>query len=185
MTSWVESLTQGAAWFGAGVLLLAALALGYQVGQWGAPEKPPETHIDTVEVGRTIMRQDTVTETVPRTVFRYDTVRQVDTVRLAVPTDMDIKGVLPSSPVNIGEQVTLTYYDTQAQRWTQNRYDIPSDTWHLWPSVSAATTPVGLQATATANLRWQKVTLSAGYMQAADRRGLTVSVELRPFTLSW
>jgi hypothetical protein len=167
------------------VLLLAALALGYQVGQWAAPGKAPETRTDTVEVERTIMSRDTVTETVPRTVVRYDTVRQVDTVRLAVPTGIDIKGVLPPSPVDIGEEVTLTYYDTGAQRWTQNRYNIPQEDWHLWPSVSAATTPTGLQAIATANLRWQKVTLSAGYMQAASRRGLTVGVELRPFTLSW
>jgi hypothetical protein len=98
---------------------------------------------------------------------------------------MTVQGVIPSSPVDIGEEVTLTYYDTGAQRWTQNRYDIPSDTWHLWPSVSAATTPAGLQATAEANLRWKKVTVSAGYMQTGSRRGVTVGVELRPFTISW
>jgi len=185
MTSWVESLTQGAAWLGAGVLLLAALVLGYQAGQWTATESPPEARIDTVEVGRTITRQDTLTETVPRTVVRYDTVRKVDTVRLAVPTSIDIKGVLPPLPIDIGDEVTLTYYDTQAQRWTQNRYDIPQDDWHFWPSVSAVTTPIGLQATAAVNLHWKKVTLSAGYMQAVDRRGLAVRIELRPFTLSW
>jgi hypothetical protein len=183
MPSWLASLTKSAAWLGGAVLLLAALALGYQAGQWTAPEPSPQT--DTVEVERTITKWDTVTETVPRTVVRYDTVTQVDTLVTQVPTDMRVQGVIPPSPVDIGDEVTLTYYDTGAQRWTQNRYDIPSDDWHLWPSVSAATTPTGLQASALANLRWKRVTLSAGYMQAASSRGVTFGVELRPFTISW
>ena len=183
MPSPLASLTKSAAWLGLAVLLLAALTLGYQAGQWTAPDPRPQT--DTVQVQRTITKRDTVTETVPRTVVRYDTVREVDTVRLAVPTDMSIQGVIPPSPIDIGDEVTLTYYDTSAQRWTQNQYDIPTDTWHLWPSVRAASTPTGLQASALANLRWEKVTVSGGYMQAAEARGVTVGVELRPFTISW
>jgi len=160
------------------------LVLGDKIGQWRA--EPGQTvRTDTITKERALVRRDTVTETVPRSVIRYDTVREVDTVRLAVPTDMSIQGVIPPSPVDIGEEVTLTYFDSNAQRWTQNRYDIPSDRWHLWPSVSAATTPAGLQATAAANLRWRWVTVSAGYMQAASRRGVTVGVQLRPFTISW
>ena len=183
MTAPLASLTKSATWLAAAVLLLAALAVGYQAGQWTAPE--PRLQTDTVEAERTLVERDTVTETVPRTVVRYDTVREVDTVRLAVPTDMSIQGVIPPSPVNIGDEVTLTYYDTGAQRWTQNRYDIPSDDWHLWPSIGATTTPAGLQASALANLRWRRVTVSAGYMQAATSRGVTVGVQLRPFTVSW
>jgi len=162
----------------------ALVALGDQVGQWRAgPDRRVRT--DTITKERTLVRRDTITETVPQTVIRYDTVREVDTVRLAVPMDMSIQGVIPPSPIDVGDEVTLTYYDTDAQRWTQNRYDIPQDTWHLWPSVSAATTPAGLQAAAEANLRWRRVTVSAGYMQAASRRGVTFGVELRPFTVSW
>jgi hypothetical protein len=98
---------------------------------------------------------------------------------------MTVQGVIPPSPVDIEEEARLTYYDTGAQRWAQNRYDIPDEQWHLWPSVSAATTPAGLQAAAAAHLRWKKVTVSAGYMQAASHRGVTVGVEFRPFTISW
>jgi len=185
MPSSLASLTKSAAWLGLAVLLLAALAVGYQVGQWAAPERVPQTRTDTVEVERTITKRDTVTKTVPRTVVRYDTVMQVDTLITQVPTDMTVQGVIPPSPVQVEDEVTLTYYDPQVQRWTQNRYDIPSDTWHLWPSMSAATTPVGLQATAEANLRWRRVTVSAGYTQAASRRGVTFGVGLRPFTISW
>jgi hypothetical protein len=183
MTGALASLTKSAAWLGAAVLLLAALALGYQAGQWAAPR--PSSRTDTVEVERTLVERDTVTETVPRTVVRYDTVTQVDTLITQVPADMTVQGVIAPSPVDIGDEVTLTYYDTGAQRWTQNRYTFPEDRWYLWPSVSAATTPAGLQASALANLRWRKVTVSAGYMQAAGRRGVSFGVELRPFTISW
>ena len=185
MPSSLASLTKSAAWIGAGVLLLAALAVGYQAGQWAAPEPPPQVQTDTVEVERTITKRDTVTETVPRTVVRYDTVTQVDTLMTQVPADMSIQGVIPPSPVDIEEEAKLTYYDTGAQRWTQNRYDIPQDRWHLWPAVEIRTTPLGLQASALANLRWRRVTVSAGYVQASSRRGVTVDVQLRPFTISW
>jgi len=89
----------------------------------------------------------------------------------------------PSLSVGKGE-VTLSGYlpDGRGRQWT---YRVPQDSWHLWPSVSAATTPAGLQATAEANLRWRRVTVSGGYMQAASSRGVTVGVELRPFTISW
>jgi len=167
-------------------LIVAAglLVLGDQVGQWRA-ESGQLVRTDTTTKERTIIRTDTVTETVPETVVRYDTVAQVDTVIMQVPADMRVQGVIPPSPVDIGETVTLTYYDTEAQRWTQNRYDIPSDTWYLWPSVRAQSTPSGMQASVLANLRWRKVTVSAGYMQTADTRGVTFGVELRPFTISW
>jgi hypothetical protein len=185
MTGSLASLTKSAAWLGGVVLLLAALGVGYQVGQWAAPEPSPHTQTDTVEVERTITKRDTAVETVPRTVVRYDTVTQVDTLVTQVPADIKVQGVIPPSPVQVEDEVTLTYYDTGAQRWTQNQYDISSDTWHLWPSISAQATPAGLQARAVANLRWQRVTVSAGYMQAASRRGVTFGVELRPFTISW
>jgi len=170
------------------VLLLGYTVAVVQAHDWweGEPQPKVRTQTDTVQVDRTITKRDTVTETVPRTVVRYDTVQEVDTVTVAVPTDMTLKGLIGPKPVDItGEEVTLTYYDSQGGRWTQNRYDIPQDTWHLWPAAEIRTTPLGLQADAHLNLRWQKVTLSAGYMQAADRRGVTASIELRPFTLSW
>jgi hypothetical protein len=62
-------------------------------------------------------------------VVRYDTVETTDTLRVAVPTDMTVRGAIPPNPVDVGDQVTLTYYDTDAQRWTQNRYRLPTDTW--------------------------------------------------------
>ena len=178
----------GAHWKQLAVLFLVTVPVAWvsvQVDRWMRPEWAPQVRTDTVGVEHAITKRDTVTETVPRTVVRYDTVREVDTVRQAVPTDMSIQGVIPPSPVDIGEETRLTYYDTDAQRWTQNRYDIPKDRWHLWPAVEIRTTPVGLQATAAANLRWKKATVSAGYMQAPSRRGVTLGVELRPFTISW
>jgi hypothetical protein len=163
----------------------ALVILGDQVGQWRA-KLQERVRTDTITKERTLVRRDTVTETVPQTVIRYDTVRQVDTVRLVAPPEMEIQGLIPPQPVDFSDrQVTLTYFNPSTRQWLQNRYSVPQDTWHLWPSIRAASMPDGLQASASANLRWRRVTVSAGYMQAADRRGVTVGVELRPFTISW
>jgi len=82
------------------------------------------------------------------------------------------------------EQVRLQGFTPSGagREWT---YDVPQEQWHLWPAVEIRTTPSGLQASALANLRWRKVTVSAGYMQAAQARGLAFGIELRPFTISW
>ena len=89
----------------------------------------------------------------------------------------------PSLSVGKGEVTLSGYLPTgEGRQWT---YRIPQDSWHLWPAVEIRTTPAGLQASALANLRWKKVAVSVGYMQAASRRGVTFGVELRPFTISW
>jgi hypothetical protein len=163
----------------------ALVALGDQVGQWRAgPDRRVRT--DTITKERALVRRDTVTETVPQTVIRYDTVREVDTAHVPIPVDMDLKGAIRSQPVDISdEQITLTYFDPQSRQWTQNRYAIPEKHWALWPAVQIRTTLSGLQASALANLRWRRVTVFGGYTQVDDDRGVTVGVELRPFTVSW
>jgi len=167
------------------VLVLAIASVGYYAGQSTAPQ-PDAPAPDTVTVERQLVKRDTVTETVPRTVVRYDTVRRVDTAHVPVPTDMTFKGVIAPRPVDVSsEEIALSYFDPKSRQWTQNRYSIPDEHWALWPEVEIRTTPVGLQASALANLRWRKVTVSAGYMQAAQARGITASIELRPFTISW
>ena len=233
MPSWLASLTENAAWLGAGVVVLAALALGYQVGQWAAPEPTIQMRTDTVTVAEPMAPGDILEATTPSTVTEHDT-SETRTECIQVPTwlthspsqlpnsrkqksqkdaerrslratglDSTMAGRAAMSPRLVGppyaitplmsgspslsvesEQVQLQGFlpTGEGRQWT---YDIPQDHWHLWPSVGAETTPVGLQASASVNLRWQKVTVSAGYMQAADSRGLTFGVRLRPFTISW
>jgi len=83
---------------------------------------------DTVTVKQQITKRDTVTDTVPRTVIRYDTVRTVDTIKVAVPPELDLQGLIEPSPIDIsGREVTLTYFDAQAGRYTQNVYDMPPE----------------------------------------------------------
>ena len=121
-------LTKYGAYAGLAVLVVAYTVVVWQVRGWMAPERDAPQP-DTVRVDRTITKRDTVTRTVVDEVVRYDTVETTDTLRVQVPTDMTVQGVIPPSPVDIGDQVTLTYYDKDAQRWTQNRYRLPADTW--------------------------------------------------------
>jgi hypothetical protein len=227
MPDWLASLTKSAAWLGGVVLLLAALTVGYQAGQWTAPEPSPQN--DTVTVAEPMRPGDILEATTPTQVTEHDT-SETRTECIQVPTwlarsttsasskhgpvsdSVTQSGEAPerqlrpsfgmpgepsgptyaitpltqgSPSLSVGRgEVTLSGYlpTGEGRQWT---YRIPQDSWHLWPSVSAATTPSGLQAAAEANLRWKRVTVSAGYMQAASRRGVTFSVELRPFTISW
>jgi len=88
-----------------------------------APERPPP---DTVTVERQITKRDTVTETIPRTVIRYDTVRELDTIKVAAPPELDLLGLIEPRPIDVsGREVTLTYFDPQAGRYTQNVYSVP------------------------------------------------------------
>jgi len=226
----LPSLTKSAAWLGLGVLLLAALAVGYQAGQWAAPERAPRT--DTVTVAEPMGPGDILEATTPRQVTEHDTSEtsqecievptwlastqrsrtqgsRIQTFtggdslkdsglqqsRTTVPTKAGLNlggptyAITPltqgSPSLSVGKgEVTLSGYlpDGRGRQWT---YRIPQDSWHLWPSVRAASTPTGLQASALANLRWRRVTVSAGYMQAGSSRGVAFGVELRPFTVSW
>jgi len=158
------------------------MVVGHYVGDRFEPDRAPAPP-DTIERTRTITRTDTVTEAVPRTVIRYDTVRATDTLRVPVPTDFDMMGVVPQKPLDIGpDEATLTYW--AGDRWQQNVYDLPDEPWGLWPAVEIRTTPVGLEATPSVGLRWQDWTLTAGYM-FARKRGVTVSLRWRPVELTW
>jgi len=172
-------------WLGAAVLAVALMVAGDYVGDSLKPDRKPVPP-DTIEKERTITRTDTVTETVPRTVIRYkqDTVRATDTVRVPVPADFEMMGVVPQQPLDIGSgQATLTYWT--GDRWQQNVYDLPDENWALWPEVEIRTTPIGLEATGALSLRYRKVTLSAGYTTIAGERGFTAGLAVRPFTLTW
>lgn len=178
-------LTPSAAMLGRLVILAGACVLTYQMTRCTQPERakqaaPP----DTVTKKRTITKRDTVTETVPRTVIRYDTVRATDTLRVPVPADFDMMGAIPQQPLDIGsDEATLTYWT--GQRWQQNIYELPDEPWALCPEVEIRTTPVGLEAAGTLSLRYRKVTLSAGYTTIAGERGFTAGLAVRPFTLTW
>jgi len=167
------------------VLGLALLSVGFYVGQESAPQPDPLAP-DTVTVERQLVKRDTVTETVPETVVRYDTVREVDTAHVPIPVDMDLRGVIAPRPVNITEdQITLTYFDPSSRQWTQNRYATPQEHWALWPAVEIRTTPRGLQSTASVGLRWRGWTVTGGYMLADEERGWTVGLRWRPVKLTW
>jgi len=172
-----------AKWLGAAVLAVALMVAGDYVGDSFEPDRQPAPP-DTIEKERTITRTDTVTEAVPETVIRYDTVRATDTLRVPVPTDFNMMGVVPQRPLDISSnEATLTYWT--GDRWQQNVYDLPDEPWALWPAVKTRTTPVGLAATGRLSLRYRKVTLSAGYTTIAGERGFTAGLAVQPFTITW
>jgi len=112
-----------------GTLFAAAalLVLGYEARTWVEPT-PEVPASDTVIKERQITKRDTVTETVPRTVVQYDTVHEVDTITVAAPTELTLKGLIEPQPLDITtDEATLTYYDPSTKRYTQQVYDIPAD----------------------------------------------------------
>jgi len=116
---------QAAKWLGAAVLAVALMVVGDYVGDSFESERKPAPP-DTIEKERTITRMDTVTETVPEAVIRYDTVRTTDTLRVPVPTDFEMQGVIPPRPLDISsDEATLTYWT--GERWQQNVYDLPGE----------------------------------------------------------
>jgi len=122
-------LTKHGAAAGLLVALLAYTVAVWQVRGWVAPApKPPQA--DTVRIGRTITKRDTVTKTVVDEVVRYDTVQTTDTAFVPIPENWSPQGLIGTAPLDIeDDQATLTYWDHTTRQWTQNRYDLPTDTW--------------------------------------------------------
>lgn len=169
-----------------GALLAAGalLALGYEARTWVEPT-PEAPAPDTVVKERQITKTDTVTETVPETVIRYDTVRTTDTVEVPVPSNFNVKGLIEPQPVDVsGQEVTLTYFDPQAGRYTQNVYAVPPDRYRFrlyavglrqW---QPAMYQVGLGAEAYLNPKWLPFAIEP-FAEARVGRHLVLSTGLR------
>jgi len=181
----LPSLNDAAAWLGAGVLGIALVVLGTWLGRWTAPDANTVTASpDTVTVERTITKRDTVTETVPTVVRKYDTVRTTDTVRVPVPDRFDYLGAIETRPVDVAQdEVTLTYF--RDGRYMQNQYNIPQHTWAIAPSVTAEATPSGPVTSAALTVSRQSLSLSAGYEVAQDYHGWTVGLTWAPYEIEW
>jgi hypothetical protein len=180
----LPSLGDLAAWLGAGVLGITLVVVGTWLGRWTAPAPSTVTETDTVRVERTITKRDTVTETVPKVVRKYDTVRTTDTVRVPVPEDFDYLGAIERRPVDVqDDEVTLTYF--RDGRYMQNRYAIPQPTWAIAPSVTAEATPSGPAASAALTVSRKSLSLSAGYEVAQNYHGWTVGLTWTPYRIEW
>jgi hypothetical protein len=181
----LPSLTDSAASLGLAVLGIALVVAGTWLGRATAPTPNPATvSPDTVRVGRTITKRDTVTETVPTVVRKYDTVRTTDTVRVPVPDSFRFMGAIETRPVDVTQdEVTLTYF--RDGRYMQNRYAIPRETWAIAPSVAAEATPGGVGATAALTVSRKSLAVSAGYEVAQGYHGWTVGLTWTPYKIEW
>jgi len=167
------------------VLVLAAYTVG-MIWTYEAIDADPKQQTaptDTITKKRSITRTDTVTETVPTTVIRYDTVETTDTLKIPLPSDTDFIGAVPPSPLDLSsKQATLTYFD--GERWMQQEYDIPRDTWRLDLQAKgtalrdAAVASTSLQVRRRTALGWVGVGPSYGAVVTTDATtglGVTVS----------
>jgi len=180
----LPSLTDSAASLGLTVLGIALVVIGTWLGRWTAPKANTVTETDTLRVERTITKRDTVTETVPKVVRKYDTVRTTDTVRVPVPEGFDYLGAIETRPVDVAQdEVTLTYF--RDGRYMQNQYDIPDPTWAIAPSLTAEATPDGPVTSAALTVSRQSLSLSAGYEVATNYHGWTVGLTWTPYEIEW
>jgi len=182
MFSSFAALTDKAAALGLLVLALALVAAGRWWERATAPV-PDTAPPDTVTRTRELVRRDTVTQTVPETVIRYDTVEATDTVRIAVPDSARIKGIIEPSPLDLTEgEATLTYYDPAAGRYMQDVYDIPQDRnriaafadTYVLPNIAGTT----IGAEYERRLEWGRLSVAPGYAVTSMGHGPALTVGL-------
>jgi len=188
MPSALASLTKGGAALGLLVLALGLVAVGRWWGRATTPQ-PNTAPPDTVTRTRELVKRDTVTQTVPETVIRYDTVRATDTVRIAVPDSARIKGIIEPSPLDLTEgEATLTYYDPAAGRYMQDVYDIPADRNRLAAFARTYGVPGVIGTTLGARyerrLSWGRLSVAPGDAVTSKGHGPAVTVSLST-GLSW
>jgi len=160
---------------------VTGVVLAWEARGWAAPE-PGAPAPDTVRVDRPITVTDTVTETEPRTVRVYDTVRATERVYVSVPTDWTPQGLIGRDAVDIsGDEATLTYFDPNVRRYRQNVYDIPDYAHRLSAVAEAHVLPstAGVLAGGQYAHRWSDVPLvssltaewTVGYAVTTKGRG--------------
>lgn len=160
MSEWLSPANIGRLVTVIAVAVLSSWATQCSMGPTDQAATETRAQTDTVYRDRQITVRDTITETVPLEVIRYDTVSVTnrDTIRIEVPTvDTVISdttaqvlwrpyGLISDRPIRIeGTSVTLSYYQLASQRWEQRRYEAEPDV-HEWRLTS------GLQATAAPGL---------------------------------
>jgi len=183
----LPSLSDAAAWLGAGVLGIALVVVGTWIGRSTAPETSTVTTApDTVTVEREITKRDTVTETVAETIVRYDTVTTTDTAFVPIPTDWQPTGLIGSAPLDLSQdEATLTYWNHEGRRFEQKVYDTPQPRWGIAPSLTAEATPGGVGASAALTVSRKSLALSAGYEVARDYHGWSFVLTWTPYKAQW
>ena len=181
-----------AANIGRAVVLLAVASVAFYVGQQRAPAPSGPAETDTVRIKSP--EPDTSAPVAWPVVFTiYDTVRATETKveTLRVPTEMDVGGVITDTPVRresslLGsDELVLTRFNTDAQRYEQRTYELGRPTWTLWPEVEIQATPAGLYGAGRIGLRWRQVTVTGGYAAVGGGRGIEIGIRWRPGRLSW
>jgi len=181
-----------AANIGRAVVLLAVASVALYIGQQRAPAPAGPAETDTVRVRSA--EPDTSAPVAWPVIFRvHDTVRTTETrvETLRVPVAMDVGGVITDTPVRressfLGsDELVLTRFNTDAQRYEQRTYELGRRAWALWPEVEIQATPAGLYGAGRIGLRWRQVTVTGGYAAVGESRGIEVGLRWQPGRLNW
>jgi len=118
-------------YFALGAVILVLLATSYlsvRVDRALRPDPnaaPPDTVYKDYAVPRVVEVRDTVREVEPRTITKYETVRDTVVRSLVTPTDMPVRGVLPTNYFSLDKaSASVTYFDSDAQQYRTETFDI-------------------------------------------------------------
>jgi len=119
-----------------------ALALGvllgagaYHVLSPSSSTEPLSGRTEIAQLGRYLQPRDTAGQDEADVEVRYktrtetDTIREVDSVYVPIPSEMDVEGALVSTenPLDVGtDRVEFTAWDPQARRYEKRLYEVPS-----------------------------------------------------------
>lgn len=143
------------------------------------PEVVEQTKVEYVD--REITKRDTVTidRPVTRTIYR----RTTDTVvvRVPIPMDFDLAGLIHPTPIKIdGRRVTLTYFSPDSLRFIQDVYETKKRRWGLWLDSGGKCSPIyGCSIDARVNGRYGAVRAFGGYSISEVGHGLLFGARLR------
>jgi hypothetical protein len=140
------------------ILLLAAAVAGHYVGQWWEGEqKPPRpVVIDTTMSDRTIPQPEPVKWPDKVTLYAPVETTAVETVRMPVPIDMEMKGVIGQRPITRedrwfgADRLQLTYFDPSrgpSGGYVRESYSLPKPRWQVRIDAGVETTASLVPAT--------------------------------------
>ena len=169
-------------------LIVVVSVLSWHVSRYVQPA-PPTPQVDTLDVDADAPPDldEEGSEPDQRIVYRTRT----DTVPptcLSLPQDLPTSNISLVQPLPLqidGRDVTLTRYDVQAQRYVQDAYRVPRQTWALSPALRTDLMHDTYAVQLGARLTYENLTASVGYRVTPDLSGVSIGIRWTPYTLRW
>jgi len=182
------------------VLGATGVAGGYISQWWEGDEKPPRpVVIDTLTSNRTLPQPEPIAWPEEVTLYAPVETTAVETVRVAVPMDLSVEGVIGENPIRRidrwwgRDQLALRYFDPAERRYVQERFRTPTAKWKIWVDAGVEATAPLIPARRTLRLNtdlkaWLRYRRLRGYV-GAGLRGTRpvgmVGIRTRILSYSW